>query len=71
MPTLGSVYRFLLTPRWIALHVVVLLVIPAFVFLGQWQFGRFEERSASSDRISANLEAPRSPSPRSRGRAAP
>ncbi|GIH75386.1 SURF1 family protein [Planobispora longispora] len=51
-------YRFLLTPRWIALHVVVLLVIPAFVFLGQWQFGRFEERSASSDRISANLEAP-------------
>ncbi|GGS74397.1 SURF1-like protein [Planobispora rosea] len=51
-------YRFLLTPRWIALHIVVLLVIPAFVFLGQWQFGRFEERSASSDQISANLEAP-------------
>ncbi|MFB9883912.1 SURF1 family protein [Planobispora siamensis] len=54
-------YRFLLTPRWIALHVVVLLVIPAFVFLGQWQFGRFEERSASSEQITANLEAPAVP----------
>jgi cytochrome oxidase assembly protein ShyY1 len=56
-PNLGGVYRFLLTPRWIALHVVVLLVIPAFVFLGQWQFGRFEERSANSERVTANIEA--------------
>ncbi|NUW44639.1 SURF1 family cytochrome oxidase biogenesis protein [Nonomuraea rhodomycinica] len=50
-------YRFLLTPRWVALHVVVLLVIPAFVFLGRWQFGRFEERSANSHDVTANLEA--------------
>ncbi|OUC86897.1 hypothetical protein CA984_38415 [Streptosporangium minutum] len=58
VPTLGSVYRFLLTPRWIALHVVVLLVIPAFVFLGQWQFGRYEVRSTSSHQITGNLAAP-------------
>lgn len=51
-------YRFLLTRRWIALHLVVLLVIPAFVLLGRWQFGRFEERSANSDRVTANLAAP-------------
>ncbi|WP_084955502.1 SURF1 family protein [Thermoactinospora rubra] len=50
-------YRFLLTPRWVALHVVVLLVIPAFVLLGRWQFGRFEEKSASSDLVTANLSA--------------
>ncbi|NUT09014.1 MAG: SURF1 family protein [Nonomuraea sp.] len=50
-------YRFLLTPRWLALHVVVLLVIPAFVFLGRWQFGRFEERSDNKDRVTANIEA--------------
>ncbi|MGR6913531.1 SURF1 family cytochrome oxidase biogenesis protein [[Actinomadura] parvosata] len=50
-------YRFLLTPRWLALHVVVLLVIPAFVLLGRWQFGRFEERSANSERVTANIEA--------------
>ncbi|GAA3409846.1 SURF1 family protein [Streptosporangium vulgare] len=57
VPTLDDVYRFLLTPRWLALHVVVLLVIPAFVLLGQWQFGRFEERSTSSHRITGNLQA--------------
>ncbi|WP_214318930.1 SURF1 family cytochrome oxidase biogenesis protein [Nonomuraea sediminis] len=50
-------YRFLLTPRWLALHVVVLLVIPAFVFLGRWQFGRYEERSTNSDVVTTNLEA--------------
>lgn len=57
VPTLGDVYRFLLTPRWMALHVVVLLVIPAFVFLGRWQFGRYDERSASSHQATANLAA--------------
>jgi cytochrome oxidase assembly protein ShyY1 len=51
------VYRFLLTPRWVALHLVVLLVIPAFVFLGRWQFGRFEERSANSDLVTSNIES--------------
>ncbi|GAA0435077.1 SURF1-like protein [Acrocarpospora corrugata] len=50
-------YRFLLTPRWLALHVVVLLVIPAFIFLGRWQFGRYEERSTASDRTTTNLAA--------------
>ncbi len=53
----GDVYRFLLTPRWLALHVLVLVLIPAFVFLGRWQFGRFEERSAASTRTSANMDA--------------
>ncbi|WP_260478085.1 SURF1 family protein [Nonomuraea sp. WAC 01424] len=57
MPNLEGVYRFLLTPRWLALHVVVLLVIPAFVFLGRWQFGRFEERSDNKDRVTSNIEA--------------
>ncbi|MDH2425490.1 SURF1 family protein [Sphaerisporangium sp. TRM90804] len=50
-------YRFLLTPRWLAFHALVLLVIPAFLLLGQWQFGRFEERSAASERTTANLAA--------------
>ncbi|ETK35164.1 SURF1 family cytochrome oxidase biogenesis protein [Microbispora sp. ATCC PTA-5024] len=48
-------YRFLLTPRWIGFHLLVLALIPAFLFLGRWQWGRFEERSASSARITANL----------------
>jgi cytochrome oxidase assembly protein ShyY1 len=51
------VYRFLLTRRWLTLHLVVLLVIPAFIFLGRWQFGRYEENSAAYHRTTANLAA--------------
>ena len=50
-------YRFLLTRRWLALQVLVLALIPAFLFLGGWQWGRFEERSAASERITANIAA--------------
>ncbi|WP_248959854.1 SURF1 family cytochrome oxidase biogenesis protein [Sphaerisporangium perillae] len=50
-------YRFLLTPRWLALHLLVLLLIPSFLFLGRWQFGRYEERSTASDRATGNLAA--------------
>jgi cytochrome oxidase assembly protein ShyY1 len=51
------VYRFLLTRRWMSLHIVVLLVIPAFILLGRWQFGRYEEHSAAYHRTNANLAA--------------
>ncbi|RJL32055.1 SURF1 family protein [Bailinhaonella thermotolerans] len=50
-------YRFLLSPRWLGLHVVVLLVIPAFILLGKWQYGRFEERSVIAARAERNLAA--------------
>ncbi|MFC7646625.1 SURF1 family protein [Streptosporangium lutulentum] len=57
MPNLECVYRFLLTPRWLAFHVLVLLIIPSFVLLGRWQFGRYEERSGTSHQTSDNLAA--------------
>ncbi|MEU8178879.1 SURF1 family protein [Microbispora hainanensis] len=50
-------YRFLLSRRWVGLHLLVLALIPAFFFLGRWQWGRFEDRSAESTRITANLAA--------------
>ncbi|WP_405142955.1 SURF1 family protein [Sphaerisporangium sp. NBC_01403] len=50
-------YRFLLTPRWLALHVLVLVLIPSFVFLGRWQFGRYEQRSSASSLATGNLAA--------------
>ncbi|MEE1941482.1 SURF1 family protein [Streptomyces sp. TRM 70361] len=37
-------YRFLLTPRWWAINVFVLLSIPFCLFMGSWQLGRFEDR---------------------------
>lgn len=39
--------RKLLTPRWVALHLVVLAVAAAMVWLGTWQW----DRAARSDSI--------------------
>jgi cytochrome oxidase assembly protein ShyY1 len=38
------VYRFLLTPRWLAVSVVALLAVVFCVFMGTWQLSRFEVR---------------------------
>ncbi|MFJ2632937.1 SURF1 family protein [Streptomyces sp. NPDC087422] len=37
-------YRFLLTPRWLAVSVLSLLAVPFCVFMGSWQLSRFELR---------------------------
>ncbi|MEC3995304.1 SURF1 family protein [Actinacidiphila sp. DG2A-62] len=56
-------YRFLLTPRWLAVSVLALLAVPFCVFMGSWQLSRFEVRvdqhkSAEHDRSQAATEAP-------------
>jgi len=38
------VYRFLLTPRWLAATAVALAAIVVCLLLGSWQLGRFEDR---------------------------
>jgi len=52
------VYRFLLTPRWLALAVVAVALAEEGWQLGSWQFDRRDERLADSERIQANLSAP-------------
>ncbi|HEY3480737.1 MAG TPA: SURF1 family protein [Streptomyces sp.] len=37
-------YRFLLTPRWLAVSVLALLSVPVCIFMGSWQLSRFEVR---------------------------
>ncbi|WP_078900377.1 SURF1 family protein [Streptomyces sp. SBT349] len=37
-------YRFLLTPRWWAINVFVVLSIPVCLVAGTWQLGRFEDQ---------------------------
>ncbi|MEV6008215.1 SURF1 family protein [Streptomyces sp. NPDC051976] len=37
-------YRFLLTPRWLAFSVLALLSVPVCIFMGSWQLSRFEVR---------------------------
>jgi cytochrome oxidase assembly protein ShyY1 len=57
------VYRFLLTPRWLAVSVLSLLAVPFCVFMGSWQLSRFEVRvdshkSAEHAQGEAAAEAP-------------
>ncbi|MDI2126346.1 SURF1 family protein [Yinghuangia seranimata] len=47
-------YRFLLTPRWIALNLLVVLLIPVMIKLGFWQLHRYEAKAERNDRLSAN-----------------
>jgi cytochrome oxidase assembly protein ShyY1 len=51
------VYRFLLTPRWLGLACVVVLLAAVAVLLGKWQFDRLDERRVTNATTEANLAA--------------
>ena len=53
----GSVYRFLLTPRWLGLHLLALLAVPLCLWLGVWQLSRFEQRTHTGDHRAAQAAA--------------
>ncbi|WP_424643560.1 SURF1 family protein [Embleya sp. AB8] len=40
-------YRFLLQPRWLAFHMIVLVAVPVCAALGLWQFHRYGEHKSS------------------------
>lgn len=46
-------YRFLLTPGWLARLAAALAIAGVMVLLGAWQLSRYEERSAVNARIDA------------------
>ncbi|GID73576.1 hypothetical protein Ade02nite_22170 [Paractinoplanes deccanensis] len=46
-------YRFLLRPRWLAAAAFALAAAAVMVMLGNWQLHRYQERSATNDRIDA------------------
>lgn len=57
-------YRFLLTPRWLGGHLLVVAGVVFCVFMGTWQLSRFDER-VNADR------AARQPSAQDAGKVAP
>jgi len=57
------VYRFLLTPRWLGLAALTLVMAGVMVLLGNWQLDRYRTRSAINDRIDAAAEAAPAPLP--------
>ena len=54
-------YRFLLTPRWLAAFALTVAASAVMVLLGNWQMHRYQERSAINDRIDAADSAPAVP----------
>ncbi|MGW9351232.1 SURF1 family cytochrome oxidase biogenesis protein [Nocardiopsis flavescens] len=49
--------RVLFSQRMLAFHALVLVIVPAFIWLGFWQLDRWELRSASVDLQQGNLAA--------------
>jgi cytochrome oxidase assembly protein ShyY1 len=52
------VYRFVLTPRWIGLALLMTLASVAMVGLGLWQLDRYHTRSAVNSRIDRAADLP-------------
>ncbi|HUR75789.1 MAG TPA: SURF1 family protein [Sporichthya sp.] len=54
-------YRFLLTPRWIALLVVAVLTVPGCLWLAGWQFSRLHDAEQENSQVRDNTRAPALP----------
>jgi cytochrome oxidase assembly protein ShyY1 len=53
-----SNYRFLLSPKWIAFHLLVIVVVVAMVNLAFWQLRRLHERRDFNAEVRANSSQP-------------
>lgn len=50
--------RFLLRPRWLLSHVMVVVLVVTMVNLGLWQLRRMDERSERNDLIAGRQAEP-------------
>lgn len=50
--------RPLLTPRWLTGHVIALVAVVGFVFLGMWQLDRHAEKRSVRDAVAASSRLP-------------
>lgn len=57
---MGS-YRFLFSRRWLSFALVVVLLATLAWWLGEWQFGRLQDRKAGNDVIRTNEARPPAP----------
>jgi len=48
-------YRFLLRPKWIVLHIVVLALVVTMINLGLWQLRRLSERQSFNREVRTHL----------------
>ena len=54
-------YRFLLRPKWIAFHLLVVAAIVAMINLGFWQLRRLDDRQAFNATVEARYDVPPAP----------
>ncbi len=57
-PRSGSNYRFLLSPKWIGFHLLVVGAVVAMVNLAFWQLDRLDQRQRFNDQVRANANQP-------------
>jgi cytochrome oxidase assembly protein ShyY1 len=51
-------YRFLLKPRWLAVHVLVIALVVVMINLGFWQLHRWQDRTAFNDAVRSRSAVP-------------
>jgi cytochrome oxidase assembly protein ShyY1 len=54
----SSRFRFLITPKWIAFHVLVAIAVVAMINLALWQLRRLDERRQFNEQVRANANQP-------------
>jgi len=54
-------YRFLLRPKWLLFHLLVIGAIVAMINFGFWQLRRLDERQAFNRQVEAALDRPAQP----------
>ncbi|MEY9870642.1 cytochrome oxidase assembly protein ShyY1 [Streptacidiphilus sp. MAP12-33] len=54
-------YRTLLTPRWLGLHLLALVAVPVCILLGMWQLSRFELHSHAERQQAAHASGDAAP----------
>ena len=54
----GSRYRFLFSPKWIAFHLLVIVVVIAMINLAFWQLRRLDQRREFNSAVRTNANQP-------------
>ena len=57
----GSRFSFLLRPKWIAFHLLVLGSIALMIWLAFWQLDRLDQRRAFNDLVTEQIDQPPAP----------
>ena len=53
-----AMYGFVRQPKWIAAHLLTLLLLTTFIWAGVWQFGRHQDRGQRNEAVLDRATAP-------------